>query len=152
MFDLDECVAFVTKESAKILADVLNNRLVKYGVTRSQWTAMYFIDRDGALNQKDLADYMGTSQPTTTGILDRLEKQNFIERKEDKNDKRKKVVVLTEEGKKTVEKLNVIAEDFKNASLEKIDKKDQDTFLQVLYQMVDSAKEWDQETNSMTFE
>lgn len=149
MFDLEKCVAFVTNLASKTLSESLNNRLMKYNVTKSQWIAMYYIDKNNYLSQKDLAELMGASQPTITGILDRLEKQAYIERKEDANDKRRKVIGLTEEGKKINKKLTSIAEDFKNTCLEDISKKDQDTFLEILDKMVISAKKWDEQTKLM---
>ncbi|WDU82005.1 hypothetical protein [Caloramator sp. Dgby_cultured_2] len=42
MFDLDTCVCFSTNKVAKKLADTFNERLLPFGVTRVQWTAMYF--------------------------------------------------------------------------------------------------------------
>lgn len=149
MFDLDKCLAFVTNIASKTLSESLNNRLMKYDVTKSQWIAMYYINRDEFLTQKDLAKLMGSSQPTITGVLDRLEKQDFIERIEDDQDKRKKVLVLTDKGKETNKKLTKIAEDFKNACLKDVNKKDQDTFLFVLDKMVESAIKWDEETKEL---
>lgn len=149
MFDLDRCVAFVTNIASKTLSESLNNRLMKYDVTKSQWIAMYYINREEFLTQKDLAKLMGSSQPTITGVLDRLEKQDFIERIEHNQDKRKKVIVLTDKGRKINKKLTQIAEDFKNACLNDIDKKDQDTFLFILDKMVESAIKWDEETKAI---
>lgn len=146
MFDLEKCVAFVTNVAAKRLAECLNNRLMIYNVTKSQWFAMYYINRNEYLSQKELAELMGASQPTITGILDRLEKQDFIERKEDQEDKRRKVIGLTQAGKEVNEKLTYIAEDFKNTCLENVDEKDQETFLEILDKMVASAEKWDEET------
>lgn len=117
-----------------------------YNVTKSQWFAMYYINKNEYLSQKELAELMGASQPTITGILDRLEKQDFIERKEDQEDKRRKVIGLTQAGKEVNEKLTSIAEDFKNTCLENVDEKDQETFLEILDKMVASAEKWDEET------
>lgn len=149
MFNLDNCVAFVTNIASKTLSESLNNRLMKHDVTKSQWIAMYYINREDFLTQKDLAELMGASQPTITGVLDRLEKQSFIERKEHDQDKRKKVIVLTDKGKEINKKLTHIAEDFKDACLEDVDKKDQDTFLNILDKMVASAIKWDDETKEL---
>lgn len=145
MFDLDKCVAFVTNTASKRLAECLNNRLMTYNVTKSQWFAMYYINKNGYLSQKELANFMKASQPTVTGILDRLEKQGFIERREDQKDKRKKVIGLTQKGKEINEKLTSIAEDFKNTCLENVDQKDQETFLEILDKMVISAERWDKD-------
>lgn len=152
MFNLDECVAFVTNLASKTLSESLNNRLMIYNVTKSQWIAMYYIEKNESLSQKDLADLMGASQPTVTGILDRLEKQGYIERREDKEDKRRKVIGLTKEGRKINKKLTDIGEDFRNACLEDVSVKDQEIFLDILDKMVKSCKKWDEDTKRISDE
>ena len=142
MFDLDNCVAFVTNIAAKTLSESLNSGLIEHGVTKTQWIAMYFIDREEDLTQKELAYLMGTKEPTVTGILDRLERDNLIERKEDKSDKRRKTLNLTSEGKEKIIQLTDIAQDFKDNCLEGISDKDQEIFLEVLDKMVKASIEW----------
>ena len=45
-----------------------------------------------------LADQLLLDSSTKTGIIDRLEQSNFIERRVDSNDRRNKLVFLTEKG------------------------------------------------------
>lgn len=149
MFDLDCCVAFVTNMASKTLSDSLNNRLLKYGVTKSQWIAMYYINRSGNLNNNDLAELMGAKQPTISGIIDRLERENLIIREEDKNDKRKKFIHLTKKGEEINKELTDIAQDFRDVCLEGIDEKDQEIFLDILKKMVIAAEKWDNETQEI---
>lgn len=140
---MDCCLAFVTNVASKTLSDSLNNRLIKHGVTKSQWIAMYYINREGNLTQKLLADLMGAKEPTITGILDRLQREDLILRKEDENDKRKKILVLTEKGKKINAELTDIAQEFRDVCLTGISDKDQKIFLDILDKMVVAATNWD---------
>ncbi|MET3617808.1 DNA-binding MarR family transcriptional regulator [Peptoniphilus olsenii] len=149
MFDLDCCVAFVTNIASKTLSECLNNRLLKYGVTKSQWIAMYYINRHKSLNNNDLAELMGAKQPTISGIIDRLEREKLIIRKEDKKDKRRKFIRLTKKGEEINEELTEIAQDFRDVCLSGIDEKDQETFLQILNKMVVSAEKWDEDTKEI---
>lgn len=142
MFDLNQCVAFVTNIASKELSDALNSKLIDEGVTKSQWIAMYYIDREGNLTQKMLADLMGSKESTTTGILSRLERDGLIARQEDIQDKRKKILLLTEEGKKVNSKLTQIAQDFRDACLDGVSEEDQIRFLSVLDKMVLAADKW----------
>ena len=139
MFDLDCCVAFVTNVASKTLSDSLNNRLIRHGVTKSQWIAMYYINREGNLTQKLLADLMGAKEPTITGILDRLEREGLILRQGDVNDKRKKILVLTDKGRLINAKLTDIAQEFRDVCLAGISEKDQKIFLEILDNMVAAA-------------
>lgn len=145
MFDLDCCIAFITNVASKKLSESLNNKLLKYGVTKSQWIAMYYIKRNKNLNNNDLVELMGAKQPTITGIIERLEREGFIKRKYNKNDKRKKIILLTKKGEEINEKLTEVAQDFRDACLDGIDEKDQEIFLNILNKMVISAEKWNKE-------
>lgn len=142
MFDLNECVAFVTNIASKSLSEALNTRLMDYGVTKSQWIAMYYIEKEGNLTQKHLSDLMGAKESTTTGILSRLERDNLIDRLYDDKDKRKKTLNLTEKGKEVNKNLTKIAKDFRDACLEDVSEEDQIIFLNVIDKMVASSNKW----------
>lgn len=142
LFDLDCCVAFVTNIAAKTLSDVLNNRLIEHGVTKSQWVAMYYINKEESLTQKMLADLIGAKESTITGILERLEREQLISRQEDPDDKRKKIIVLTDKGRLINTKLTDIAQEFRDVCLAGISEEDQKIFLDILDKMVDAATNW----------
>lgn len=142
MFELENCVAFVTNKASKILSDALNSELIKYGITKSQWIAMYYINSNEKLNQKDLSKLMNTKEPTTAGILDRIENDGLIERTKDTKDKRNKLLKLTEKGTKLNSEMIEIAKNFRDNCLDGISEKDQDVFMRVLDQMIFSASQW----------
>lgn len=142
MFDLDHCVAFVTNVASKTLSDALNSRLIKHGVTKSQWIAMYYINKKENLTQKSLADLMGTKESTITGILDRLEREDLILRQEDINDRRKKILVLTDKGRLKNTKLTEIVQNFRDVCLAGVSEEDQKVFLEILDKMVVAATNW----------
>jgi len=47
MFNLDDCMAFITSQSAKIFSEALERRFRPYNVTRAQWIVLYYPDFDG---------------------------------------------------------------------------------------------------------
>src|SRR5690349_6690061 len=60
--------------------------------------ALFWLGVDKALSAGHLADRIGCSMPTLTGIVDRLEKLGLVERARDSHDRRVVVVTLTERG------------------------------------------------------
>ncbi|WP_297282175.1 MarR family winged helix-turn-helix transcriptional regulator [uncultured Anaerococcus sp.] len=145
MFDLNQCVGFITNVASKTLSDALNNKLMEHGVTKSQWIAMYNINKEKNLTQKSLSDLMGAKESTITGILDRLERENLILRQEDVNDRRKKNLVLTDKGELINKKLTGIAQEFRDICLSEVSEEDQKVFLEVLDKMVIAALAWKKE-------
>lgn len=145
MFDLDYCVSFVTNLASKKISESLNRKLIKHNVTKSQWIALYYINREKSISQKNLATLMGAKESTVTGILNRVEKEDLIMRTEDKKDKRKNLLSLTEKGQELTEKLTDIAQEFRDACLDGVSLEEQEIFLKVLDKMVSSAQNWQEE-------
>ena len=73
MFDLNDCMAFVTSRSGKIFAAAMEKQLNQYHMTRTQWIAMYYILSKGPLTQKQLAEQMVLKEPSIVPVLQKLE-------------------------------------------------------------------------------
>ena len=56
MFQLEDCIAYITSRGAKTLAERLEDRFTGSGVSRVQWIAMYYVDRCPSITQKQLAE------------------------------------------------------------------------------------------------
>jgi len=80
MFNLDDCIAFVTCKGAKDLADTLEKRLNNFNITRSQWIALYYIKNSNMITQKQLADKMSLKEPSVVRLLDKMELYGWVNR------------------------------------------------------------------------
>ena len=69
------------------------------GLTAPQVILMRAINELQNVTIKQLSNYTNMSQATATTILDRLERNKFVERRRSLEDKRKVHAVLTEQGK-----------------------------------------------------
>ncbi|MEM1485050.1 MarR family transcriptional regulator [Oscillospiraceae bacterium PP1C4] len=136
MFDLDDCVAYVTCKSAKALAHRLEKRLESYDVTRVQWTAMYYVSKDELITQKKLSEKMSLRESTIVRLIDRMEKDGLLERVNSQQDKRVHNLVLTSKGDALNQKLTAVANQFKNDAIANISQEDLSTFKAVLEQML----------------
>jgi len=105
LFDLDACISFITNKAAKKMADEFNDRLMKLGITRVQWIALYYLGKYDGINQKELGDLMDIKESTVARLIDRMEKEDYILRTKDKNDRRITIISLTDKGKHYREEL-----------------------------------------------
>ena len=79
--------------------DLHSRYLIKnYGVTGPQLMILQIIQTLGQISVSEIAQNTSISISTVTGILMRLEKQQFIKRVKSAEDKRKVMVDLTQEG------------------------------------------------------
>lgn len=79
----------------------------QYGLSQGRLLVLIVMNRTPheALNPSFLAEKLRVTRATITGLLDGLEKENFIERVADTRDRRRIGVRLTPEGRQVLEKL-----------------------------------------------
>ena len=135
MFDLDDCIAFITNKSAKKLADEFNRRLQEHGTTRVQWIALFYIGKAGEISQKELSDYMDIKESSMVRLIDRMEKEELVERRKDSEDRRITKIILTDRGKFLKEELMPIGQEFQNDVVKGISKENLEAFKEVLQRM-----------------
>lgn len=136
MFNLDDCIGFVTSQGGKILADTLEKELVPFNITRSQWIAMYYIYNGENITQRELAEKMAVKQPTVVRLLQTLEMKGYLLRSGIDADKRIKQLELTEEGTETYLNSLPTAEELKNKTIAGISEQDLETMKKVLDIMI----------------
>lgn len=140
MFDLDDCMAFVTSQSSKIFSEELERRLRPYNVTRTQWIAMHYIYTNKALNQNELAKKLSFKEPTVVRLLQKLEYDGYLLRTVHGEDKRKKKLELSDKGTDTYLNLLPIVKKFKADTTNSIPETDLQLMKEVLAKMVENAK------------
>ncbi|EHJ57644.1 hypothetical protein HMPREF9318_01725 [Streptococcus urinalis FB127-CNA-2] len=76
-----------------------NHILTEYNVTASQLKTLKFLfgHPNLTVTQHDIELFFSMTNPTVTGILQNLEKKNFIFRQQNPNDARSKVIGFTEQ-------------------------------------------------------
>ena len=100
----------------------LDDEMRPTGLTQARWVVLVHLARgaDGLL-QKDVANHVGIEGPTLVRILDRLEQQGMIERRQVPSDRRGKTVHLTRKGQATTGKFDRIAARLRERLLKDVD-------------------------------
>jgi DNA-binding MarR family transcriptional regulator len=68
------------------------------GLSMSQLGALVYVHRAGSSGVTDLGEHLGVTSAAASQMLDRLVRQELIQRSVDPNDRRVKQIVLTEKG------------------------------------------------------
>ena len=79
------------------------NYLRSTGISMQQAYALTYIYYNGPSKISEISEHMMVSAPATSQMVDRLEKQNLVERIAQPGDRRVRNVVLSGEGKKFVQ-------------------------------------------------
>lgn len=141
MFNLDDCIAFVTCKGAKDLADSLEKRLNNFNITRSQWIALYYIKNNDMITQRQLADKMSLKEPSVVRLIDKMERYGWVNRISSNDDKRMKFLILTDNGKEIETAMLDVAEKFKSDVLNGISFEDLDVFKSTLNKMLENIED-----------
>jgi len=91
--------------TAEALHAEVSRGLAQDKVTASQFSAMKALRYHGTMAQKDVATFMLKTAGNVTLVLDNLERQGFISRERQQDDRRVVNVTLTELGKLTFDRL-----------------------------------------------
>lgn len=82
----------------------LNKILEEYDITTTQTPIIKFLIEKEAngeiVQQRDIEEWFCLKNPTVTGIIDRLEAKGFVKRKILENDRRKRIIEVTDKAKK----------------------------------------------------
>lgn len=89
-FDFEHSVGCWVAMTSHALRRALNDQLAQEGITFRQWEVLAWSTSINELSQADLADRMGIEAPTLAGILARMERDGWLERRCCPHDRRKK--------------------------------------------------------------
>tara|TARA_R110002095_G_scaffold173545_2_gene150917 strand:+ start:2051 stop:2506 length:456 start_codon:yes stop_codon:yes gene_type:complete len=98
-YDFEESVGYWITITSHFYQDALNQELLPYGITFRQFQVIGWLVYEGPLSQVDLAERMMIEPPTLVRILDRMERDQWIKRESDPEDRRRKVVKVLPEAK-----------------------------------------------------
>ncbi|SES31066.1 MarR family winged helix-turn-helix transcriptional regulator [Psychrobacillus sp. OK032] len=97
----------------------LNVLLTAFNLTTAQWSIIYFIFREGAKTIGEISLYQNVEKPTTTKLVQRLIELGYVEIHAG-NDKRVKIVQLSEQGLIVYGQVREKIDHFQNGLLEDI--------------------------------
>jgi len=95
-----DCICFQMGRAVRKVTKAYRDEITHYGLTHGQFFMLVAVMEDEGLLPSELAEKVAQDRATTTGLLDRLEKDGWIERKMDKQDRRSLRIYLTDHAKK----------------------------------------------------
>ncbi|GMQ64306.1 MarR family winged helix-turn-helix transcriptional regulator [Vallitalea maricola] len=141
MFNLDDCVAFITNNASKQMENYFNERLTQLGSTRVQWIALYYLGKNKSISQVDLAKKMNIKSSTVVRLIDRMERDGYVKRVKDSNDRRITTLELTDSGLNLRKQLLPEGEKASKVFSKNITDEELEVFVNVLKKMVDNINE-----------
>lgn len=134
-----ETLPFEIGETAHTLRKAFDRRACGLGVTRAQWKALFWLERQPAMRQIELADKLDIEPITLSRIIDKLEEGGLVERISDPADRRAWRLHVTAAAQPLIEKLKAVGADLATDAFEGIDPNDIETARRVLARVRENA-------------
>lgn len=111
----------------------LDRRLQPFGLSQASWRPLLFLARTTQpMYQKDLARALLVDSSSVVRVLDALQENGYIERREGQIDRRAKRILLTRQGRAVVTQLEQVATQVREEALGDVSAKDLATTLRVM--------------------
>ncbi|MDA8354105.1 MAG: MarR family transcriptional regulator [Firmicutes bacterium] len=111
---LDE-LEILMRRNARAFRQRLFQELKEYNLTVPQNSVLRTLSLEGRHSLAKLSESVGMTTSSVSGIIDRLEKQGWVQRTRDKEDRRVVWIDLTDDGRKRMLEVPVLRPDhFKN--------------------------------------
>ena len=143
MSELDvEKIGALLAETARAWRTKLDQRLKPVGLSQGKWMTLIHLAKGGEkLTQREIARRMGIEGPTLGGLLDRLQSDGWIERKNVSHDRRCKTVHLQRKSKAVIEKIYSTAQELRHELIAGIPQSDLHICMRVLTQIREKAEQ-----------
>ena len=105
---LDEQIGFLLRVAMQRHTSIFTSQMIE-GLTQTQFASLAKLYEVGPCSQNHLGRLIFLDAATIKGVVDRLSLRGFVTASNDPNDKRRRAVVLTEEGRRVTEAAITVA-------------------------------------------
>lgn len=116
--ELKDCMNFLLSVSQNKVFKYFSKLLEVHGVTPAQYGVLNCLWKEGQLSPKQIGAMVYLEAPTISGILDKMQKSNLIERSVDPNNRRNVLVTATPKSYEIREKVESATSDMNNKVLQ----------------------------------
>jgi len=139
MTSLEESTGFLVVRTARTMKKALDAKLSEFGLTTSQHTVLSALAKEDGLSLSEIGKRVFLDKPAITGLADRLEKDNFVERRRTSKDRRVIQLFLTDKGSSLLQELDEIATMVDHKLVESLSKPDLEKFRTTLNRIWSAA-------------
>jgi len=108
--DDDEYIGYVLSDVARLIRTVFDRRVRDIGLTRAQWLVLTRLYRRPGASQTELADMLETDRASAGRMIDRMQKNGWVERRADSDDRRINRLYLTADARRAHKDMWAVAE------------------------------------------
>jgi|DEB0MinimDraft_12_1074336.scaffolds.fasta_scaffold18767_2 DNA-binding MarR family transcriptional regulator len=143
----NDALGFVIHDVARMLRWEFDRRAQTFNLTRSQWSVLVALIRENGVQQRTLADIADVTAITMTGLLDRLERDGWVVRKPDPEDRRAKRVYLTDKIDPVMADIKAIVKEVRATALHGLSAQERDQLISLMLRIRQNLSSQDSHKN-----
>jgi DNA-binding MarR family transcriptional regulator len=132
MIDIEKSVGFLLAKAYQRACALFKEEFDRYDLTPQQFGFLAFLWIEDGLSQSELSARSQIDRTTIGGIIDRLEKEGLVERRNHPEDRRAYQVFLTTTGKSLEKELSSVANHVLRKVTSPLTKQEHETLVQLL--------------------
>ncbi|AKC66106.1 MarR family winged helix-turn-helix transcriptional regulator [Bacillus altitudinis] len=138
--ELSECINFLLSVSQNKVFKYFSKLLEEYDLTPAQYGVLNCLWREGQLSPKQIGELVYLEASTVSGILDKMQKADLIERTIDPKNRRNILVEATQKSLAIREKVEAATIDLNNTALQNLSNDDKVVLKKALYTIINNFK------------
>ena len=127
----DSYIGYMLSDVARLIRTIFDRRVRDIGLTRAQWLVLTRVYRRPGVSQTDLADMLEIDRASAGRMIDRMERNGWVERRPDRLDRRINRLHLTEEARKVHAAMWAIAESTVDDALSPLSATERDKYTEL---------------------
>jgi DNA-binding MarR family transcriptional regulator len=131
---------YMIHDVGKLIRRRFEEQARQHSLTLPQWRAIGVLSKHEHLSQVALAGMIEADPMTVSGILDRLEAKQLVERFPDPGDNRAKLVRLTDKAHALVGEMRTVGAALFEEAFEGLDEADREALLRILSRITENLK------------
>ena len=101
-------LGYLIHDVSRLRRSAFDRCMKPLNVTRSQWWVLAYLSREDGMTQSQLAEELDIGKVAVGGLIDRLEKADFLRREADAADRRVNRVFLEPKSKQLIAKMRKV--------------------------------------------
>jgi len=130
--DLDMSFGFVLNDIARLMRKRFDQRARGLGLTRAQWRVLAHLARHEGINQAGLAEILEIEPITVGRLIDRMEEAGWVERRPKPNDRRVRLLYLTDKAWPVFARMRAIGDEVHGEALGELSAAERDRLIAIL--------------------
>lgn len=131
-------MCYKLNKSSMLYKRLMSKHLERLNITYSQLMVLRVINREPGITAKEILMQMDTDKATLSGVLSRLERDNYVYRMKNDTDKRVQNIYISEGSERLCEEVSLIENACIHDLVDGISQEEAEQFLQILDRFIEN--------------